>query len=549
MTKARAEIEISANASRLTAGLNAARSKFAGFQSSIARGTGTAMRNVFKDLTGDFGRRAAGNFGGDMLGRGFDALVGAAGDVREFESNLNRLQIATNQTPEQMDKMRQAIRAVSNETAVGSSEILAATQNYVDLTGDVAGSTSMMRTFARVSQASGASMSDVSGAAAALGDALKISPEEMEATFSGLITQGKAGAVSLKDFAAELSSLAPKFARFQGSMGRGGALQLGAAFQVARKGFGSASEAATGLEAMMGALSTNAAKFEKSGVRVFDVHKDGTKTFRNLRDIVGDIGKSNLAKDPTLLTKAFGSKEAEGTYNQLNRLAPLYDQISVAGENTTAVQVDLAARMDSSAGRIDKAFNEIKVSLAEAFTPERIEAVIKAVSSLAEGLSKVIGVIGAVTDKLAALGENEYFQQFVGQGSNVAMTKSIAAARDRAESAQLTKETEGLSFDRHDPAVMEQRRKLGWTEDEVLTGERRRSIAGSVVPTEAMRAESDAARLELAARIQLKAAQAMEQTMTALYGVQPKTTVNIDGNPVATAVDKATNARTRPEGR
>lgn len=402
MAKGRAEIEITASSSRLAAGLNAARVKVQAWAVSTARTAAHAFASVGRGIA-KLAPRAGGslaNFGGDMLTKGFDHLAGVADDVRKFEGNLTRLGIATGQTPEQLDDMRVAMRALSKETGVGSDQILAATSNYVDLTGDVQGANTAMRTFARVSQASGASMSDVSGAAAAMGDALKIKPEDLEETFGGLVNQGKAGAVTLKDFAAELSALAPKFARFKGATGREGALQLGAAFQVARKGFGSASEAATGLEALMGALALNAGKFEAAGVKIFERHKDGTKTFRNLHDIIKGIGNSKLAKDPTLLNKAFGSKEAEGAFNQLNRLAPLYDQIVEAGMHRGVIEKDLATWQQSNAGKLEATLNALKETIAEAFTPERIEAFVDAVKEAADAIGVVIDGLGDIKDHL-----------------------------------------------------------------------------------------------------------------------------------------------------
>lgn len=398
MSKARAEIEVTASTSKLANGLNAARAKFTAFAATIARGTGSAFQAVGHGLVagGKLGAKGIAKLGGPLASMGLDALQDAANDVREFERNLIRLRIATGQTPEQMNEMRTSMRKLSVETGIASSEILAATTNYVDLTGDVAGAQTAMRTFARVAQASGASMSDVSGAAAALGDALQIKPEELEATFSGLINQGKAGAVTLKDFAGELSSLAPKFAKFKGAMGAEGALQLGAAFQVARKGFGSASEAATGLEALMGALSSNAKNFEKAGVKIFDVKK-GRKEFRDLHGIITAIGRSKLANDPTALTKAFGSKEAQAAFDQLNRLAPLYDQIVAAGGDAGVVQRDLTTFLESDAGRIEATFNRVKESLAEAFTPERITKFAEALEQAADVLGKIVGFVDELT--------------------------------------------------------------------------------------------------------------------------------------------------------
>jgi TP901 family phage tail tape measure protein len=396
MGKARAEIEVTASSSRLAAGLAAAQSKVTAWASAIARGTSRAVSfGLDKIRPGNMAKDAVSHFAGNMLTKGFDAVMDAASDVRDFERGLVRFQIASNGTTAATDALRTSIAKVSTETGVARSEILAGAQTYVDLTGDVAGAQAAMRSFARIAQASGASVSDVSAAAAALQQSMKLDPGDIEAVFSGLIEQGKKGAVSLKDFAGELSAVAPRFAKFGGS-GIQGIADLGAALQVVRQGFGSASEAATGLEALMGAMAQNAKKFEAAGVKIFTRSKDGTKTFRGFVDIVDAIGRSKLAKDPTALSKAFGSKEAAQAFDMLTRNRSLLDEIYQAGLKSDTVQRDLMTFTSSAAGRIDLAFNNMKVSIAEAFTPERIE-------KFASAMEHVADLVGSIADTVDAI--------------------------------------------------------------------------------------------------------------------------------------------------
>lgn len=377
----KAQIEITASSSRLKASLDSARAKFKEFGAGVNK----SMMGGKKSL-GDMAASGAGHMLGNYATRGLDALVDSGKQVIDFERALTRMGITANATPEKLNAMRAEIRNISRDTGLSAERVLGASQAYIDLTGDVDGAMTATKSFSRIAQASGADINDVTTAAASLADALKIKPSEMEATFSGLINQGKQGAVSLKDFAGEITALAPKFARFKGALGVDGGLQLGAAFQVARKGFGNASEAATGLESLMQSLIRHASTFEHAGVRMFDKHKDGTKTLRNLHEIVAAIGNSSLAKDPTKLTKAFGRVEAEATFNQLRRLAPMYDQMIEAGKDSNTVNRDLATYMESSAGRIDAAWNRFKETLASVFNPARIE-------TFAAALEKTVSLV------------------------------------------------------------------------------------------------------------------------------------------------------------
>jgi TP901 family phage tail tape measure protein len=390
MSIPRAQIEITASSSKLAAAFAAAKSTVVGFGKFAAKQLGSLKM-------GETASRAAGNMLGNLGTRGLDSVFDQADKVRDFERNLVRFGItAGSSTPDKINVMRSSIRQLSQDTAIGSAEIMAASQAYYDLTGDADGTAAATRSFARIAQASGSSMSDVATAAAALGDSLQIKPDQIEAVFSGLIAQGSAGAVTLKDFSAELTELAPKFANFSKSMGPEGAMQLGAALQVAKKGFGSASRAATGLEALMGSLTMNAAKFK--GVQIFEKGTDGVKRMRNLHGIIDQISNSKLAKDPTLLAKAFGSKEALAAFQQLQQRKPMYDQMIEAGKETQTVNRDLATFLESDAGRMDKAFNKIKESIASAFTPERIKAFADAIENLAKSIGPVVDGIGKIAD-------------------------------------------------------------------------------------------------------------------------------------------------------
>jgi TP901 family phage tail tape measure protein len=390
-SKAAAIIAIKADPKALEKALDASRKKLRAF--------GNSVKKIGGKIWGG-GKSALGSIG---AGIGISAGMGIAeqiSSIRDFERNLVRLQIAAGKTPAEMNKIRDAMLEVSRATGVSREDILAGTQTYVDLTGDVEGATAAMTAFARISQASGSSVSDVATATAALKESMKLDPGDIEAAFSGLIQQGKAGAVSLKDFAGELASLAPQFAKFGGS-GLLGIADLGAAFQIARKGFGSASEAATGLQNLMTALSRNADKFQKAGVKIFDKDpKTGQKRFRGFVDILDGISNSKLAKDPTLLTKAFGSVEAQQAFDMLRANREELQKIYTAGQDAGAVQRDLDTYMQSSAGRLDTAMNNLKTAIVEAFTPERIKVFVDMVQQVAEAIGKTIDGLGELKDRL-----------------------------------------------------------------------------------------------------------------------------------------------------
>lgn len=402
MGKARAEIEITASESKLAAGLARARSRFQAFSTSIARGMGNAMSSAWSGVKmankklglGETGRHAVGEFGGAMLTRGVDAFADAANGVRDFERDLIRLGIAGDLPTEKLNALRTAIRKVSGETGVASSEILRGTQTYVDLTGDIEGAMNAQRSFARIAQASGAQVADVATASAALREGMHLDSGQIEAAFSGLIVQGKAGAVSVRDFAGELAELAPQFAQFAGAQGVDGVLEMGAAFQIVRKGAGSAGMAATQTASLIRALSDSETikKLGKLGINVLD---DKGK-LRGFTAILTEIAKHPAFDRATTLGDVFGRAEAQNGVRTLrNNVSELERMVSI-GRDAGAVQRDMTTFLESDAGRIDAAFNRVKETIALAFTPARITAFTNAVEGLVAKLGPVVDAVGAI---------------------------------------------------------------------------------------------------------------------------------------------------------
>lgn len=433
-----ANVEITATSNRLGSALRSAAGKFQSWAGGIRAG----MKRMGESAVGS----TIGNVAGNLAGRGLDVITDQAKNVMNFERSLTRLGIAGNLNAGQLDELRTKARKFSTDFGIGADDILAGAQTYVDLTGDVAGAGRSMELFSKIAQASGSSVSDIAQASAAF-KGIGIPIEDLEATFSGMITQGKAGAVSLKDFAGELASLAPRWAKFNESTTGAGISQLGAAFQIARQGFGSASEAATGLQALMGAIVQNAKKFEAAGVKIFDKNpKTGVKTLRTFEQIMASIEGSSLVKDPTKMTKALGSKEAEQTMTMLRKSrehiagqASEYDKLVQSGLDAGAVQRDLDTYLESSSGKMEKAWERVKNTIAAALTPERIEAFANAMGELAEKVGPLMDFLGAAGDVLGGIsGVGKKLVGFAGGETN--------PYKDDELGAYMTKNANGFSF-------------------------------------------------------------------------------------------------------
>lgn len=391
MSNPRATVEIDGDSTKLASTLHGARASVKNFAGDI----GKAMNKSVVMPT------AIGNFAGGMMTRAFDMVTDAGRGVVDFERGLTRLGIAGGLSAAKLDEIRKSASAVSDEVGINRKEILDGTTAYVDLTGDIAGATKSMRTFGRVAQASGSSVADISTASAAFVTA-GVPLEDMEQLFSGLISQGKAGAVTLKDLAGEAAGLVPQWNKFNEALTSDGIAQFGAVFQVARRGFGSASEAATGMQALMKSLSSN--QFAKnSGIDVFEHHKGGRDTLKTFEQIISAIETSKKLNGGITFGKAFDSSEARRTLDVLLEArkttagqASDYAKLRDAGMDAGAVQRDLDTYMSSSAGRMEQSFEKLKNKLAEVFTPERIDKFVGALEKAVSLAERVIDAVGKI---------------------------------------------------------------------------------------------------------------------------------------------------------
>jgi hypothetical protein len=149
---ARAEIEITANTSRLPAQLRAAAAMYKGFASKIDVATGPLQK-----LGGVIGNAALHG----AVFRGMDALIDQGKEIFSFQEQLTRFGIAARIGGAALQGVGQTIRQVSSDTGVSAVEVLRGARAYVDLAGASKYSTEKMSLLARSAQASGSDIGDM----------------------------------------------------------------------------------------------------------------------------------------------------------------------------------------------------------------------------------------------------------------------------------------------------------------------------------------------------------------------------------------------------
>lgn len=346
---------------------------------------------------------------GGLLGLGSVAGIMAAGaQVVDFEKTLQGLSTQAGYTTGQVDDLRKRIDQVSLQTGMARDEVLAMADTIINLEGAAGFSAEKMELLARASVAANAPAEDLAKVMFSLNASFfdgEGKAADMEGALSAVIQAGKEGSIPLNEMAQVLQQVSSEFDDFS-QAGKNGAAELAAALQVMRTSFGGASEAGTGLSALVGNLTRDAGKLKKlskGAVRVFET-KNGVKTLRSLNAILDDIAKSELWRDPELLAKAFGSKEALKAVRALIEQREKYDELALAARNSNAVQEDFNKNINSQSGRLSKAMNELKNSIAQAFTPEVLEAFALVLGNVAQTIGWVVTKIAdaaKLADRLA----------------------------------------------------------------------------------------------------------------------------------------------------
>ncbi len=429
-----AEVRLTADDRPYSKVLRDASKKWGAFGKQLGKGLAGATGKAFKGI--GRGLKAVAGFGGigAVLGGGI-AVGNELEKTLEFESALTRLKISSRGAIGGLDAYRKRVFQISQATGVAREEVLAGATGYVQLTGDAKTASESMELFAKIAKGTGSNMEDIAASAAALRQNLGIDPKDFEAGFSQLIKGGKEGSVELKDMAQLLASLAPQMARFKGGSGLGGLAELSSGLQLVRQGFGNASEAATGLESLFGAIVQHSGDLERAGVKVFDKDaKTGVKTLRNFQQIIEAISKSKLAKDPAALQTAFGRKEALRAYEQLVKVPGAWEAAAKSSMGAKDVAEDFGTYAESTAGKLEAAWNSVKNLIAEAFTPERLQAFVEGASDLLRVAGALVEAFGDLAGFIAGVSTDP--QTMVGRAAKVAVDEAVAKGQSLEDLAQ-----------------------------------------------------------------------------------------------------------------
>ncbi|EJL6850214.1 hypothetical protein NMT18_000978 [Vibrio cholerae] len=366
----------------------------------------------------------------DNLGNQWTALAsGAAGAgsavvVMGLEERYERLGIQAGKTKEEMTQLRAEMFATSQQSdiRVDQGEMLSAVEKIVEKTGDLKFAQENMANIGRVMQATGAAGVDVGEMFADMSQKFGLkNSEDVLSAIDTLVVQGKAGAFTLQNLAAEGASVSAAYA----AMGRTGpkaVQEMGAMLQIARMGSGSAAEAASAMESVLADITANYEDIEKLGIQVFDEEAlaRGEKKFRDLPSIVKEIMEetnsditeySQLFGDEAMrFMKVLASDDGKTAFNSFLDISG--DGTSVLQDSARAAQTANAAMMSLKTAWMSFADDKLAEPIADladainSLEPETLEKALTGATALA-------GTLGAVWAGKKAYGMGKSVLDFV----------------------------------------------------------------------------------------------------------------------------------------
>jgi len=256
-----------------------------------ARRFGRAFERLGRDGDRELGRvgRAAAELDRRLnrgLVRGFTAVGVGAGvgigvalrHLGTMEERLERIGAVVGRTREEMIGIMGEIRDIAGDAKirVDADEIVAAMEQFQDLTGEFDFANGFKRELAQVIKASGLGGEQVGVIAAELFEKFGFQTgEEMMRAFDTLLRQGDLAKVPMHLLGNELPAILGAHAAF-GRSGIGGLAEAAAIFQTFRMGGKSAPQATTIMESVGRTFTDNVKlkEMEKAGIRVRDEKGD-----------------------------------------------------------------------------------------------------------------------------------------------------------------------------------------------------------------------------------------------------------------------------------
>ncbi|MEG3182115.1 phage tail tape measure protein [Sphingomonas sp. LT1P40] len=337
-----------------------------------ARGKFTAMQGTATGL-------AAGGFSAIETGRAMlRPMTGAVGDAMTHESSMTDI-------AQKADLSREAAARMGNtvlDIAAKANQLPEAIREGIDtLSGfglDPRQALQMMQPIGRAATAYKAQIADLSAAAFAANDNLKVPVEQTGRVIDIMAAAGKRGAFEVKDMAQYFPALTAA-SQALGQKGAPAVADLAAALQVARKGAGNSETAATNVANVLQKISSpqTIKAFKKFGIDLPASLKKAYADGKTPLEAIAELTKKATGGDLSKIGFLFEDAQVQAGLRPLIQNMEEYRSIREAAmASGGTVDTDFAERMKDGAEKA-KAFKvgaqELSITLGALLLPAAIK--------------------------------------------------------------------------------------------------------------------------------------------------------------------------------
>lgn len=270
-------------------------------------------------------------------------------DFAALEREITRIGITADASDSQIKNVSSTIMKMAQDTAMPLSDVYDGFDALVSAGRSWDEALAFLPSVVKTAQAAGAETRDIAATADAMAGSMHIAGNEMQDAFDKLAKGGKMGKFELKDMAAYLPSILPQMAAL-GYSGLDGLEKTVAMLQTVRLQTGTASEAATNLENVLGKIYSPelARAFKKQfGIDLPKSLDLAKKNGQDLLDAFIEIARKVTNGDMDKLSRVFTEQQSR------NGMLALLQQTEAMKGYADGLK-DAAGTIENDLGRVTK---------------------------------------------------------------------------------------------------------------------------------------------------------------------------------------------------
>ncbi len=311
-----------------------------------------AARGKFARMQGTATSLAAG--GAAAIGTGYAVgrpILGGIAEAQAYQSSMTDIAQKANLSRRDAEKMGAGLLVAARAANQLPDAMAQGVDTLAGFGLDPRQAVEMMKPIGRAATAYKAEIADLSAAAFAANDNLKVPVDQTGRVIDIMAQAGKAGAFEIKDMAGQFPALTAAYQAL-GQTGTRAVADLAAGAQIARKGAGDSSTAGNNLLNLLNKINARAtnANFKKFGVDLPAAMKKAAKDGKGPIEAIAELANKALGGDISKLSYLFDDAQVQGALRpliaNLKEFRTIRDDALGANGTTDA---DFAERMKDSA--------------------------------------------------------------------------------------------------------------------------------------------------------------------------------------------------------